>query len=161
MTRYDKQKEYDKQELKDRAIIKKYLCENELHITNPDYIYPTVTDYPVDIYFTATTINNKEIPYVGEIKERFYRLADPKNKITYWMLETYKIDNLLNEKKHRPLYINFFSNNCILVWDLNKIDFSKLELKRMELKKNTLEDTGKKIKIFYDLPSDWATLIKY
>ena len=157
----DKQKEYDKQELKDRAIIKKYLCENYLHITNPDYIYPTVTDYPVDIYFTATTINNREIPYVGVIKEREYPLADPKNKITYWMLETYKIDNLLNEKAHRPLYINFFTNNRILVWDLKKIDFSELEIKRKELKKTTLEDTGKKIKIYYDLPSDQATLIRY
>lgn len=161
MTKSEKQKEYDNQELRDRAIIKKYLCENHLHITNPDYIYPTVTDYPVDIYFTATTINNREIPYVGEIKERFYPLADPKNKITYWMLETYKIDNLLDEKAHRPLYINFFSNNTILVWDLNKIDFSKLEVKEMLLEKNTLEDNGKVMKKFYDLPSDWATLIKY
>ena len=89
----EKHKEYDKQELKDRAIIKKHLCENYLHITNPDYIFPTVTDYPVDIYFTATTINNREIPYVGEIKEREYPLADPKNKITYWMLELKKIND--------------------------------------------------------------------
>lgn len=152
---------YDIQEIKDREIIKKYLCEDYLHITNPDYIYTTVTDYPVDIYFTATTTNYKEVPYVAEIKERLYSLAEPNNKITYWMLETYKIDNLLNEKKHRPLYINFFTNNRILIWDLNKIDFSKLELRKMKLAKNTLEDTGKKIKIFYDLPSDWATLIKY
>lgn len=152
---------YDKQEIKDREIIKKYVCEDYLHITNPDYIYPTVTDYPVDIYFTATTVNNREVPYVGEIKEREYYLSDPKNKVTTWMLETYKIDNLMNEKNHRPLYINFFLNNSILVWDLNKIDFSKLELKKKELKKTTLEDTGTKIKIYYDLPSDWATLIKY
>lgn len=152
---------YDKQEIKDREIIKKYVCEDYLHITNPDYIYPTVTDYPVDIYFTATTVNGREVPYVGEIKEREYYLSDPKNKVTTWMLETYKIDNLMNEKNHRPLYINFFLNNSILVWDLNKIDFSKLELKKKELKKTTLEDTGTKIKIYYDLPSDWATLIKY
>lgn len=157
----DKQKEYDKQELKDRAIIKKHLCENYLHITNPDYIFPTITDYPVDIYFTATTINNREIPYVGEIKEREYPLADPKNKITYWMLELKKLNDLKNEKNHIPLYINFFPNNRILVWNLNKIDFSKLEIKRKELKKTTLEDTGKKIKIYYDLPSDKATLIRY
>lgn len=152
---------YDIQEIKDREIIKKYVCEDYLNITNPDYIYPTVTDYPVDIYFTATTANNREVPYVGEIKEREYYLSDPQNKVTTWMLETYKIDNLMNEKNHRPLYINFFLNNSILVWDLNKIDFSKLELKKKELKKTTLEDTGTKIKIYYDLPSDWATLIKY
>lgn len=157
----DKEKEYDKQELKDRAIIKKHLCENYLHITNPDYIFPTVTDYPVDIYFTATTINNREIPYVGEIKEREYPLADPKNKITYWMLELKKINDLKNEKNHIPLYINFFPNNRILVWNLNKIDFSKLEIKEMLLEKNTLEDNGKVMKKFYDLPSDWATLIRY
>lgn len=157
----DKQKEYDEQELKDRTIIKKYLCENYLHITNPDYIFPTVTDYPVDIYFTATTINNREIPYVGEIKEREYPLADPKNKITYWMLELKKLNDLKNEKNHIPLYINFFPNNRILVWNLNKIDFSKLEIKEMLLEKNTLEDNGKVMKKFYDLPSDWATLIRY
>lgn len=157
----DKQKEYDEQELKDRTIIKKYLCENYLHITNPDYIFPTVTDYPVDIYFTATTINNREIPYVGEIKEREYPLADPKNKITYWMLELKKLNDLKNEKNHIPLYINFFPNNRILVWNLNKIDFSKLEIKEMLLEKNTLEDNGKVMKKFYDLPSDKATLIRY
>jgi hypothetical protein len=141
--------------------LKKHLCENYLHITNPDYIFPTVTDYPVDIYFTATTINNREIPYVGEIKEREYPLADPKNKITYWMLELKKINDLKNEKNHIPLYINFFPNNRILVWNLNKIDFSKLEIKEMLLEKNTLEDNGKVMKKFYDLPSDWATLIRY
>lgn len=157
----DKQKEYDEQELKDRTIIKKYLCENYLHITNPDYIFPTVTDYPVDIYFTATTINNREIPYVGEIKEREYPLADPKNKITYWMLELKKLNDLKNEKNHIPLYINFFPNNRILVWNLNKIDFSKLEIKEMLLEKNTLENNGKVMKKFYDLPSDKATLIRY
>lgn len=30
--------DYDKQEIRDREIIKKYVCENYLHITNPDYI---------------------------------------------------------------------------------------------------------------------------
>lgn len=161
MTKSDTQKDYDNQEIKDRVIIKKQLCEKYLHITNPDYIYPTVTDYPVDIYFTATTINNREVPYVGEIKERLYPLADPKNKITYWMLELKKINDLKNEKSHIPLYINFFPNNRILVWNLNKIDFSKMEIKEMLLEKNTLEDNGKVMKKFYDLPSDWATLIKY
>lgn len=153
--------EYDKQEIRGRGIIKQYLLENELHITNPDYIYPTETTNPVDIYFTATTINNREVPYVGEIKERKYPLSKPDNKITNWMLETYKLDALMAKKDHIPLYINFFSNNYMLVWNLNKIDFSKLEIRKMKLAKTTVEDTGKKIKIFYDLSSDWATLIKY
>ena len=152
---------YDIQELRGRAIIKKYLLENTFHITNPDYIFPTETKNPVDIYFTATTINNREIPCVGEIKERFYPLSNPNYKVTPWMLETYKLDALMARKNHRPLYINFFSNNCMLVWALNKIDFSDLEIKRKELKKTTVEDTGKKIKIYYDLPSDKATLIRY
>lgn len=152
---------YDKQELKDREIITKYICKDKLHITNPDYIYATETSNPVDIYFTASTINNKEVPYVGEIKEREYYLSEPKNKVTTWMLETYKLDELMARKNHIPLYINFFLNNYMLIWNLNKIDFSKLELKKRELKKTTLEDTGKKIKIYYDLPSDLATLIKY
>lgn len=153
--------EYDKQEIRGRDIIKKYLLENKLHINNPDYIYPTETKNPVDIYFTATTINNKEVPYVGEIKERKYYLSHPKNKVTTWMLETYKLDALMARNSHIPLYINFFLNNYMLVWNLNKIDFSKLEIREMELEKNTLEDNGKIMKVFYDLPSDWATLIKY
>ena len=77
------------------------------------------------------------------------------------MLELKKINDLKNEKNHIPLYINFFPNNRILVWNLNKIDFSKLEIKEMLLEKNTLEDNGKVMKKFYDLPSDWATLIRY
>lgn len=152
---------YDIQEIRDREIIKKYLCENHLHISNPDYIIPTDTKNPVDIYFTATTVNNREVAYVGEIKEREYFLAEPKNKVTNWMLETYKLNALMARKDHRPLYINFFLNNYMLVWDLKKIDFSKLEVREMELEKNTLEDNGKVIKFFYDLPSDWAKLIKY
>lgn len=153
--------EYDKQELRDREIIKKYLCENKLHITNPDYIYATETNNPVDIYFTATTINNIEVPYVGEIKERKYYLSNPNKKVTNWMLELYKLDELMERKNHTPLYINFFLNNSILVWNLNKIDFSKLEVRKMELAKNTLEDNGKRNKEYYDLPSNLATLIKY
>ena len=119
---------YDKQELRGREIVTDYLLKSYLHITNPEYIYPTETKNPVDIYFTATTINNREVPYVAEIKEREYYLVDPKKEITTWMLETYKLDALLKRKK---------------------------------LKKTTLEDTGKKIKIYYDLPSDQATLIRY
>lgn len=152
---------YDKQELRGREIITDYLLKSYLHITNPDHIYPTETKNPVDIYFTATTKNNIEVPYVGEIKERKYYLSDPKNEITTWMLETYKLDALMARKNHRPLYINFFKNDVMLVWDLKKIDFSDLEIRKMELKKTTLEDTGKKYKIFYDLPSDLATLIYY
>lgn len=152
---------YDKQEIRDREIIKKYICENYLHITNPDYIQLTETNNRVDIYFTATTINNKEVAYVGEIKERKYPLSNPDNKVTYWMLQFDKLEELKKNKEHRPLYINIFSNNIILVWDLNKLDFSKIEKKEMELNKTTLENTGKKIKIYYDLPSDQATLIRY
>lgn len=153
--------DYDKQELRDREIIKKYVCENYLHITNPDYIQPTETNNRVDIYFTATTTNNKEVAYVGEIKERKYPLSNPDNKVTYWMLQLDKLEELKKNKEHRPLYINIFSNNIILVWDLNKLDFSNMEKKKMELKKTTLEDTGTKIKHYFDLPSNMATLIKY
>lgn len=153
--------DYDKQEIRDREIIKKYVCENYLHITNPDYIQPTETNNRVDIYFTATTINNKEVAYVGEIKERKYPLSNPDNKVTYWMMEIDKLEELKKNKEHRPLYINFFTNNMILVWDLKKIDFSILEKKEMELKKKTMENKGTKIKHYFDLPSDWATLIKY
>ena len=79
--------DYDRQEIRDREIIKKYVCENNLHITNPDYIQPTETNNRVDIYFTATTTNNKEVAYVGEIKERNYPLTTPKNKVNYWMIK--------------------------------------------------------------------------
>lgn len=153
--------DYDRQEIRDRNIIKKYVCENYLHITNPDYIKPTETNNRVDIYFTATTTNNKEVAYVGEIKERKYPLSNPNNKVTYWMLQLDKLEELKKNKEHRPLYINIFSNNIILVWDLNKLDFSNMEKKKMELKKTTLEDTGTKIKHYFDLPSNMATLIKY
>lgn len=153
--------DYDKQELRDREIITKHICEDYLHITNPDYIQPTETNNPVDIYFTATTICNKEIPYVAEIKERKYYLSNPNKKVTNWMLELYKLDELKKRKDHTPLYINFFLNNYMLVWNINKIDFTKLEVREMDLAKNTLEDNGTRNKQYYDLPSDWATLIKY
>ena len=152
---------YDKQEIRGREIVIDYLLKSYLHITNPDYIKPTETTNPVDIYFTATTKNNREVPYVAEIKERKYYLTHPKNEITNWMMETYKLDALMKRKNHRPLYINFFKNDCFLIWDLKKIDFSDLEIRKMELKKTTLEDTGKKFKTFYDIPSDLATLICY
>ncbi len=89
---------YDKQDLRGREIVTDYLLKSYLHIYNPDFIYPTETKNPVDIYFTATTINNREVPYVAEIKEREYYLIDPKKEITTWMLETYKI-RCFNEKK--------------------------------------------------------------
>lgn len=77
------------------------------------------------------------------------------------MLQMDKLEELKKNKEHRPLYINIFSNNIILVWDLNKLDFSKIDKKEMELKKTTLEDTGTKVKHYFDLPSNMATLIKY
>lgn len=77
------------------------------------------------------------------------------------MLELYKLDELNERKDHTPLYINFFLNNYMLVWNINKIDFTKLEVREMKLAKNTLEDNGTRNKQYYDLPSDLATLIKY
>ena len=79
----------------------------------------------VDIYITATTKNNKEVWYAIECKDR--KMTHNKYKDEGYIIEDWKVKELLNasSKGYRPIYLNSFSDDYIVVWNLNNIDFSK------------------------------------
>lgn len=75
----------------------------------------------IDIYMTGTTKNNNAITYAMECKDR-------KVAHTYYpdyILEKDKKRKLLDASKkgYKPIYINTFTDDYMIVWDLNRIDF--------------------------------------
>lgn len=79
----------------------------------------------IDIYITATTKNQKEIYYAIECKDR--KMSHTKYAEDGYIIEDHKVKELLkaSEKGYRPIYLNSFSDDYIVVWNLDKIDFSK------------------------------------
>jgi hypothetical protein len=97
-------------------------------------------------YFSGTTM------VIGEVKERNYESS------TYsdWYGEVYKYNELMKIKDKlaakgknvRVHYINIFTNDDIIIWDITDIT---LEGFKMELAKTTLEDNGTTNKAMYRL----------
>lgn len=79
----------------------------------------------IDIYITATTATKNSITYAIEAKDR--NMPHTKYAEDGYILEDWKKKKLEEASKqgYRPLYINTFSDNKMIVWNLNKIDFSK------------------------------------
>lgn len=79
----------------------------------------------IDIYITATTKNNKEVWYAIECKDR--KMSHTKYENEGYIIEDWKVKELLNasSKGYKPIYLNSFSDDYIVVWNLDKIDFSK------------------------------------
>lgn len=79
----------------------------------------------IDIYVTATTKNNKEVWYAIECKDR--KMTHTKYKDEGYIIEDWKVKELLKAHKdgYKPIYLNSFSDNYIICWDLSKIDFEE------------------------------------
>lgn len=82
---------------------------------------------PIDIYMTAVTLSNKVITYAMECKDREY-----KHNTKFFLEEGYILEKKKEQrlkdasaKGYKPIYINTFADDVIIVWNLNKIDFSQ------------------------------------
>lgn len=102
----------------------------------------------VDIELTATTSSGKEVKYAIECKDRTYKSDD----YDTWMLEWQKYLDLMKyeENGYRPIYINTFSDNKYLVWDVSKTPIIR---KSYTTNKTTVEDSGKVTRVRYMLPT--------
>ena len=80
---------------------------------------------PIDIYVTATTKSGKEVLYAIECKNR--KMTHTKYKDDGYIIEEKKIKSLLAAHKmgYRPIYLNSFTDNYIICWDLSKLDFGE------------------------------------
>lgn len=80
---------------------------------------------PIDIYVTATTKSGKEVYYAIECKDR--KMTHTKYKDDGYIIEDKKIKELMKaaNKGYRPLYLNSFNDDYIIIWNLNKLDFTE------------------------------------
>ena len=80
---------------------------------------------PIDIYVTATTKSGKEVWFAIECKDR--KMSHTKYQYDGYIIEDKKIKSLLKAHKigYRPIYLNSFSDNYIICWDLSKLDFGE------------------------------------
>ena len=80
---------------------------------------------PIDIYITATTKNNKEVWYAIELKDR--KMPHTKYQYDGYIIEDHKIKELMNaaNKGYRPLYLNSFNDDYVIIWNLNNIDLNE------------------------------------
>jgi hypothetical protein len=109
----------------------------------------------IDILLTATTTNNNYL-YAAECKDRKY-------KHTYsneWFLEKKKYKRLMeaHKKGYKPLYINTFKDDWIIIWDLTKCH---LKTKEKVLSKTTVVDSGQIKKDIYLLNIQDAVVNKH
>ena len=102
----------------------------------------------VDIELTATTSSNRTYRYAIECKDRAYKSDDYET----WMMETQKYNDLMeySAKGYKPIYINTFSDNKYLVWDVSKTPIIR---KTYTTNRTTVENNGKVTKVRYMLPT--------
>ena len=79
----------------------------------------------IDLYFTATTTNGHQYIYCAECKDRVmphYTFGEEG-----YILEQHKKKKLekASEQGYKPLYINTFTDNKMIVWDLSKINYNE------------------------------------
>ena len=112
----------------------------------------------VDLFFTASTVDNHYM-YASECKDRWYNHV----KFNEWMIEIDKYNELMNnvDKGYKPLYINTFEDNWLIIWDLSKIDISEIKKEQRWLDKSTVaKERGKVLKWVYLLPTELAVYNK-
>lgn len=108
----------------------------------------------VDIGMTATTSNGKAYVYCLEAKDRTYAHTAFGGE---WMIEEHKLNELLT-REGKPFYVNTFSDDWIVFWDLSKIDIKSIRKEWKNLPKSTVDPSlGKSIRPVYYLPIDKAT----
>lgn len=102
----------------------------------------------VDIELTATTSNGNTCKYAIECKDRTYKADD----YDTWMLEWMKYNDLMKyeEQGYKPIYINTFSDNKYLVWNVSKTPIVR---KSYTTDKTTVENNGKVTRVRYMLPT--------
>ena len=107
----------------------------------------------IDILVTATTSNNNEHWYAIECKDRWFE----SRKYNEMMLETYKYKALLDakEKGYKPLYVNTFEDNVLMIWDVGDITAFAPDGERY-CGRATVEDRGKVMKTCKFLKTDKA-----
>lgn len=78
----------------------------------------------IDIYITATTKSNKEIYYAIECKDR--KMNHTKYGEEGYIIEDKKVKELMKAaaQGYKPIYLNSFSDDYIIIWNLNNIDFN-------------------------------------
>ena len=80
---------------------------------------------PIDVYITATTKSGKEVYYAIECKDR--KMAHTKYQDEGYIIENHKMKELMKaaNKGYRPLYLNSFNDDYIIIWNLNNIDLTE------------------------------------
>jgi len=138
--------QYQKDDEKGREIFKAFTLEN------PEFKFikeAKKENSPWDVSYT-----HKKENFIGEIKVRYYQST------TYdWFLQMDKLKKLKELQAKIPgsriSYINFFTDNITLIWNLDEIDFSKIETGIRELPENDYSDK-KVLKPVYLLPHSLA-----
>jgi hypothetical protein len=142
----------EKDEEAGREYVKKHILENYYHLPENYYYFRPIDD-KVDVDITATTESNKIYTYVGEIKKRNWNFDY--NSTYKWMLEIKKYNSLSEEHERtgdRRLYFNVFTNDMVVCWDLEKLNFDNILLDNGLFNATTSFQTKDKYKNYYDLP---------
>lgn len=114
-------------------------------------------DNRADVYITATTRSNKTGIYAVEIKQRNCRLLDFDDTI----IQTDKYDYLMSlTSAYTPLYFVIF-NDCIAVYNLNKVDTKNLSKRLQLMNKITYQSNNKDYKEVYGLTPKMAQIFIY
>ena len=79
----------------------------------------------IDIYMTATTKDSREHYYAIECKDR--KMLHTKYADDGYIIEDWKVKELMREYKNGyvPIYLNSFTDDYIICWDVSKIDFDE------------------------------------
>lgn len=89
-------------------------------------IDPHFDDYSsIDIYMYGTKQDNTSIKYAIECKDR--NMEHTAYAEEGYILEDHKKNKLMEARDmgYRPIYINTFTDDYMVVWNLDKIDFSE------------------------------------
>lgn len=91
----------------------------------------------VDIIMTATTQSGVSKTYAIECKDRWF----PHNQYPDMMIDKEKYDVLksYSTSGYTPIYLNTFSDDTYIVWDLDKVD---VDIRNAKTKRTTVEYNG-------------------
>lgn len=91
----------------------------------------------VDIIMTATTQSGVSKTYAIECKDRWF----PHNQYPDMMIDKEKYDVLksYSTSGYTPIYLNTFSDDTYIVWDLDKVD---VDIRNVKTKRTTVEYNG-------------------
>jgi hypothetical protein len=108
----------------------------------------------VDIDMYVTTPLGNTYTYNLEAKDRTYSHTAFGGE---WMIEQHKLKELL-DKDGKPFYVNTFSDNWIIFWDLSKIDINSIRMEWKNLPNCTVDPSrGSSVRPVYYLPISQAS----